>query len=64
MLLTGIQMKDVEVLEGHHATLGEDGWVIPQWLVYLREEVIKRDLGTAHLERFVHTDLPNCSKSS
>ncbi len=43
MLLTGIQMKDVEVLEGHHATLTEDGWVIPEWLVYLRAEVIKRD---------------------
>ena len=43
MLLTGIQLKDVIVLEEHHANLTEDGWVIPEWLVYLREQVIKRD---------------------
>jgi len=43
MLLTGIQLKDVIILEEHHATLTESGWVIPAWLVYLKEEVIKRD---------------------
>ena len=43
MLLTGIQLKDVAVLEEHHAVLTEAGWVIPVWLVYVREEVIKRD---------------------
>ena len=56
MLLTGIQLKDVIVLEEHHAILTKDGWVIPEWLVYLREEVTKRDLGPALLDRFVHID--------
>ncbi len=43
MLLTGIKLKDVEILETHHAILTEAGWVIPEWLVYLRAEVVKRD---------------------
>lgn len=44
------------MLEEHHAVLTESGWVIPEWLVYLREEVTKRDLGPALLDRFVHID--------
>lgn len=43
MFISGIQLKDVEVLEGHHAFLTEAGWVIPEWLIYLRNEVTKRD---------------------
>jgi hypothetical protein len=43
MLITSIQIKDVEELELLHAILTKDGWVIPAWLVYLREEVTKRD---------------------
>jgi len=43
MLITSILVEDVEILEGIFATLTPNGWVIPEWLIYLRSEVIKRD---------------------
>lgn len=48
MLLTSITMEQVTVLEGLIAKLTPTGWFIPEWLVYLRVEVTKRDhyLGT------------------
>jgi len=43
MILTSIRLEDVEVLEGIFATLTENGWVIPDWLIHLREVVTTRD---------------------
>lgn len=31
-----ISLKDVEILEGIFATYTDTGWIIPQWLIYLR----------------------------
>jgi hypothetical protein len=41
MLLTSIKLKDIEDLEQIHAILTMDGWFIPKWLQYLKEEVVK-----------------------
>jgi len=53
MLLTSITLQDIETLEEIHAVLTEDGWdaapteskpwVIPEWLIYLKQEVIKKE---------------------
>ncbi len=43
MLLTSITQEQVDDLDYIFATLTEDGWVIPDWLVYLRDQVCKRD---------------------
>ncbi len=37
MLIHFIQAKDIEWLETKFATLTEAGWVIPDWVVLLRE---------------------------
>lgn len=41
MLLTSITLQDIETLEEIHSILTEDGWVIPEWLIYLKQEVQK-----------------------
>lgn len=50
MLLTGILLEDVTILEGIHAKPSvvndELVYIIPDWLIYLRQEVIKRDAPT------------------
>lgn len=43
MILTSISLEQVEVLEGIFATLTEQGWVIPDWLIHLRKVVTERD---------------------
>lgn len=45
MMLTSIKLEDVEELERIFATLTEDGWVIPAWVIYLKGVVIARDKG-------------------
>lgn len=47
MILCSIKLEDVEILESIFATLTDQGWVIPPWLVYLRSEVEKRDFPLA-----------------
>ena len=37
-----ISLEQVEVLESIFAQLTESGWVIPDWLVYLRKQVESR----------------------
>ena len=43
MLLTEMTMEQVTYLEGLFAQLTETGWVIPEWLVYLKGVVHMRD---------------------
>lgn len=43
MILTSITLEQVEVLEGIFAVLTEQGWIIPAWLIHLREVVTTRD---------------------
>jgi len=54
MLLTSIKLKDIEDLEQIHAILTIDGWFIPKWLQYLKEEVVKnmeKHKSVSYLER-------------
>ena len=44
MLLTSITLQDIGTLEEIHAVLTEDGWVIPKWLIYLKQEIIKKEI--------------------
>lgn len=44
MLLTSITLQDIETLEEIHAVLTDSGWVIPEWLIYLKQEVLKKEL--------------------
>lgn len=39
-----ISIAQVEALETMFATLSATGWVIPEWLVYLRSQVEARDI--------------------
>lgn len=34
--------EDIETPEEIHAVLTEDGWVIPKWLIYLKQEITKK----------------------
>jgi len=43
MLIVSITLVQVETLEGIFAQLTESGWVIPLWLVALRDAVETRD---------------------
>jgi len=42
MLLTSITLEDIETLEEIHAVLTEDRWVMPEWLIYLKQEVERK----------------------
>lgn len=42
MLRTSMKVKDVEILEVIFAKMTETGWVIPDWLMYLRSVVTRR----------------------
>lgn len=52
MLLTSITLQDIGTLEEIHAVLTDNGWdaapteskswVIPEWLIYLKEEVERK----------------------
>lgn len=42
MLLTSITLQDVRTLEEIHAVLTDNGWVIPEWLIYLKQEVERK----------------------
>ena len=44
MWLGFITAEQVCTLEPVFAKLTEQGWVLPLWLVYLKEQVSKRDL--------------------
>jgi hypothetical protein len=41
--ITEIQVKELEGIFAEYK--GDDGWVIPAWLVYLKEQVTERDYG-------------------
>ena len=43
-MVNSITITQVEVLEGIFATFTAEGWVMPAWLICLRQLVIARDL--------------------